>query len=129
MGGWQILVGEQKYGASNLEQVRAWTREGRIPPTAQLYHSSLGDWVPADRLEDVAGRVREAPVQAQPGVIQCPFCSSTDRIEFKSFTTGGIIVLIAGLLLAPVCVGLVLIIVAFTMGETRFRCQSCGRDF
>jgi len=45
MGEWQILVGEQKYGASNLEQVRAWIREGRIPLTAQLYHPSLGDWI------------------------------------------------------------------------------------
>ena len=129
MAGWQILVGEQKYGAQNLEQIRAWIRDGRIPPNGLLYHPSLGDWVAADRIEEVAGRVHEDAGDPQVGIIRCPFCNSTDRLQFQKFTTGGIIVLLAGILLAPVCFGIILIFIAFGMREGRFRCQSCGRDY
>jgi hypothetical protein len=50
-------------------------------------------------------------------------------MRFKKFTTPGIIVLIAGILLTPFCVGIVLIFAAFQMRETRFHCNACGREF
>lgn len=45
----------------------------------------------------------------------------------KKFTTGGIIMLVAGLVLAPVCIGVLFILIAFNMREEKYKCGNCKK--
>lgn len=62
-------------------------------------------------------------------VLRCPRCAAEGCIGSKTFTTGAIIVLLAGILLAPVIVGLILIVAAFSMRQIKFGCGRCGNRF
>jgi len=68
--------------------------------------------------------------QQQPMIrgIRCPTCGSTIYSGPKQkFTTGGIIMLLAGFLLAPFCIGVVLILISLKMRETKYRCGNCKK--
>jgi hypothetical protein len=59
----------------------------------------------------------------------CPVCHKeyASVAWQKKFTTPGIIVLIAGLLLSPVCIGILMIFIAFGMRENKWWCSTCRR--
>lgn len=58
--------------------------------------------------------------------IQCPFCHNTIKPYSVSKTsTGGVICILAGILLAPICIGIVLIIVGINMKEVSRICPHC----
>jgi DNA-directed RNA polymerase subunit RPC12/RpoP len=64
-----------------------------------------------------------------PSNLRCPYCQS-DAIVLggRKFTTLGIIVL-AGILLVPVIIGLILVYFAFRMREVVYRCYNCKKSF
>lgn len=67
--------------------------------------------------------------EAIPG-LWCPYCGSTIyKGPKKKFTTGGVIMFLAGVLLAPVCIGLLLILVSFRMREVKYKCGNCKKLF
>jgi hypothetical protein len=41
---WLIRIGEQEHRAPDLETVKQWCADGRVPMTALIYHPSLGEW-------------------------------------------------------------------------------------
>lgn len=45
MGEWLIHFDGRQYSANNLDQIRRWLSEGRIPSRAHIYHPSFKDWV------------------------------------------------------------------------------------
>lgn len=47
---WLIRVGEQEYRAPDLETVKQWCADGRVPMTALIYHPSLSQWRTAAQL-------------------------------------------------------------------------------
>lgn len=47
---WLIRIGEQEYRAPNLETVKQWCADGRVPMTALIYHPSLSEWRTAAQL-------------------------------------------------------------------------------
>ena len=55
----------------------------------------------------------------------CPYCNGPVVAKSK-MSTAGVVVLLAGLLLAPMLVGIPLIIAAFYMKENYHVCSSCG---
>jgi predicted RNA-binding Zn-ribbon protein involved in translation (DUF1610 family) len=62
--------------------------------------------------------------------ITCPFCESLNVSEpIKKMTTGGVVMFVFGLLLAPVCVGLVLIFAALASREVKHECNECKKTF
>ena len=63
---------------------------------------------------------------AQP---TCPYCHGTRLAWTRKFTTPGIIVLIAGLVLAPICIGIIMILISLGMREVRYSCLSCAKEF
>jgi hypothetical protein len=62
--------------------------------------------------------------------LKCPVCQSEHVICCgKKFTTAGIITLLAGILLAPFCIGIFLIIAAMSMRNVSYRCSNCQKSF
>jgi len=63
----------------------------------------------------------------------CPQCQSEMSLQIENPNRGtGIIILVLGILFAPLCVGIPLIVWgAMTAGETRshWHCRGCGRTF
>ncbi len=55
----------------------------------------------------------------------CRYCSG-ELVPKSKMSTAGIIMLLAGLLLAPVVVGLILILLSFSMKEKYLVCCNCG---
>jgi hypothetical protein len=47
---WLIRIGEQEYRAPNLDTVKQWCADGRVPMTALIYHPSLSEWRTAAQL-------------------------------------------------------------------------------
>jgi hypothetical protein len=47
---WLIRIGEQEYRAPDLDTVKQWCADGRVPMTALIYHPSLSDWRTAAQL-------------------------------------------------------------------------------
>lgn len=47
---WLIRIGEQEYRAPDLETVKRWCADGRVPLTALVYHPSLAQWRTAAQL-------------------------------------------------------------------------------
>ena len=45
MGQWLIHFDGKQYSADNLDQIKQWLSEGRIPRNAHVYHPSFKDWV------------------------------------------------------------------------------------
>ena len=62
--------------------------------------------------------------------ITCPFCKSHNISDpIKKMTTSGVIMFIAGLLLAPVCIGLVLVYAGWGSREVKHECRACMKTF
>jgi hypothetical protein len=59
----------------------------------------------------------------------CPFCGTKAPHYKKRFTTGGILMLLFGLVLTPIGVGLILIIISLFMREAKYDCPSCRKRF
>ncbi|HZV36106.1 MAG TPA: LITAF-like zinc ribbon domain-containing protein [Verrucomicrobiae bacterium] len=60
--------------------------------------------------------------------LRCPYCGSTTYSgPKKKFTTGGVIFLVAGLILTPICIGLLFLLIAFNMRETKYKCGNCKK--
>lgn len=47
---WLIRIGEAEYRAPDLETVKQWCADGRVPMTALIYHPSLSEWRTAAQL-------------------------------------------------------------------------------
>ncbi len=46
---WKIRTGDEEYRAESIEELRSWYREGRIPPSANIYHPLQQKWMyPSD---------------------------------------------------------------------------------
>jgi hypothetical protein len=59
--------------------------------------------------------------------ITCPFCQNKIApITHSSITTGGIVMIVAGILLSPILVGIILIIIGASMKDIHKSCPSCG---
>lgn len=70
------------------------------------------------------------PVPYVPPGLACPYCRSQwIGQSFWKMTTGGVVMLIAGLCLIPVLIGIVFIIASFQMRERAYHCQNCGKTF
>ena len=64
------------------------------------------------------------------GLIDCPFCHSRIKPNYwKSMSTGGIFMILAGILLAPVLVGIILIIIGMNMKDVSRVCPMCKMKF
>ena len=60
----------------------------------------------------------------------CPFCKSQSvSAGVLQFTTGGIILLVLGILTALALVGVLLIVIAFRCREIKYRCNNCKKTF
>lgn len=75
-------------------------------------------------------KVADRGARPKIAALKCPYCAG-DRVQPRTrFTTGGIIVLLAGILLVPIfCVGLILILLSSGMREKKYLCQACGKEF
>lgn len=72
------------------------------------------------------------PLIPQPVIYQprCPVCSAPALIRgSRRFTTGGVISLTVGLLLAPVLIGIIFIVAAFSMRRAETHCTNCKQTF
>jgi hypothetical protein len=47
---WLIRIGEQEYRAPDLDTLKQWCADGRVPMTALVYHPSLSAWRTAAQL-------------------------------------------------------------------------------
>ncbi len=63
---WLIRVGEQEYRAENFEMLRQWFIDRRVPPTALVYHPTIGAWKTAAQV--MAGR-SAGTAQKRSGVL------------------------------------------------------------
>ena len=69
------------------------------------------------------------PIQSsimRPGNIVCPYCKNTVYPYInKKISTGGIILIVAGIVLAPILIGIILIIVGVNTKEISRHCPNC----
>jgi hypothetical protein len=78
---WLIRVDEQEYVAGDLETVKQWIAEGRVPKTALLYHASFAKWMTvAEVMRHSQGQGAAAPT-ARPR----PLRTSTSRKLLYAF--------------------------------------------
>jgi len=72
MGQWLIHFDGKQYSADNLDQIRQWLSEGRIPSRAHIYHPSFKDWVNVsvyvDSLPEIKGAGETIPTLARDKV-------------------------------------------------------------
>jgi hypothetical protein len=73
--------------------------------------------------------IERSEAEARIMVLNCPRCGAPGCHSAKTFSTGSIIVLLAGILLTPVIVGIILIVAAFAMRDVKFGCGRCGNRF
>ncbi|MBP7148808.1 MAG: hypothetical protein KBD01_14835 [Acidobacteria bacterium] len=74
-------------------------------------------------------RVDELLALASNADLRCPFCGGDALDGRRSMTTAGVVVLLAGILLAPVCIGVILIMIGLSMREQKYVCRNCGKSF
>ena len=115
-----ILKDGKQLGPYSPEQLRAGLADGRLLPTVQAWTSGLPDWTNLGSL-------------LKTSRYTCPQCQGvlTRQVETPQRGTG-IIVIVLGILLAPFCVGIFLIVWGIVLtGETKsyWHCRGCGRTF
>lgn len=70
------------------------------------------------------------PQSAIPQGLKCPFCGyEKDFTATKELNTEGWITLLVGLILAPVCIGILLFFLAFTFKDQKYVCGNCHKKF
>lgn len=69
-GQWIVRSGASEYTAPSQDVVRRWLEERRIPPTAHLFHTSLGEWVVVGSF---FGVVEEPPLNNTSGPLAVSF--------------------------------------------------------
>ena len=67
------------------------------------------------------------PEPGAPGI--CTYCHQRQAYAVSRYTTGGIIVLVAGIICAPACIGIPMILIALGMKVARVHCNYCGREY
>jgi GYF domain 2 len=110
----------QRLGPYSEEQVRLALQQGTFRETDKSWASGLADWI------DLGAVLKTSRYT-------CPQCQGVlaRQIENPQRSTG-IIVMVLGVLLAPFCVGIILIIWgASLIGETKsyWHCRGCGRTY
>jgi hypothetical protein len=116
-------IAEGPYSAQEMREALA---SGKFEPSDKLWSKELEKWIPIlaeSKPEHVINPLRKT----------CPQCQAEMSLQIENPQKGtGIIVLVLGLLFAPLCVGIPLIIWGAMMaGEARshWHCRGCGRTF
>jgi hypothetical protein len=109
-------------GPFSEEQIREGLTTGRFNESDKIWYNGLRNWTPimTGALTGRTGR-------------KCPQCETylTLQVENPQRSTG-IIVTVLGILFAPFCIGIFLLIWGLTLvGETKsyWHCPGCGRTF
>jgi uncharacterized protein YbaR (Trm112 family) len=110
-------TGEQ-FGPFDIDQVRQSLQKGEVALTDQAWRQGLIEWT------SLASMLQ---------LWTCPQCKGYMlRIVEHPQRSTGIIITVLGILLAPVCVGLILMIWGLMLtAETKahWHCSGCGREF
>ena len=62
---WIVRIGDRDYPVDGLQQLQAWTAEGRVQPSDYVYHPTLERWLYAKEVEELRG-VFPPPPAARP---------------------------------------------------------------
>src|SRR5436190_6669378 len=118
-----ILRDGQQYGPYNEQQLQQHIRDGVISKTDLAWTEGQFDWLPIQSVLD--------PI-ARSGNL-CPQCKGPLLLQVENpQRSTGIIVIVLGILLAPFCVGIILLVWGWSLSsETRrtWHCRGCGRMF
>jgi uncharacterized protein YbaR (Trm112 family) len=107
-------------GPYSQDHVRALLASGRLPPGAMAGFGDPARAVRVDALLEGAGR-------------SCPQCQGMLSLQSENPQQGtGAILIVLGILFAPLCIGIPILIwgLSLTSQQHRFwHCPSCGRTF
>lgn len=135
-----LWIDSQKVGPYGEQQIRDMIKAGRITALT-LGHSEngAGKWSQIGSLFNVVEQRQpiEAPPknplpkkQVIPSGLECPFCHHSENlVPSREITTAGWVTIIVGAVLTPVCIGILLLIVGFSMKEQKYQCGNCGKTF
>jgi hypothetical protein len=116
-----IYKNEQKEGPFSLEQVKSDLIEGVLSNGDLSWRPGLADWVP----------LRVLLLAPEPA--PCPQYKGNLRYVTESSQSGtGTIVFVLGILFAPLCVGIPILIWGWILMSERknyWHCRGCGRTF
>lgn len=115
----------ERYGPYSLGHVRTMLAAGQVKADDLACYEGSAEWLPLDTVLAI-----EKPVSpAYP----CPRCGGELSYQVEKTDTGtGCIVILLGVLLAPILIGLVIIFFGIhLMGKTKtyWHCRSCGTVF
>jgi len=112
-------------GPYSAQEIREASASGKFQPSDKAWSKEFNKWTPI-------------PAESKPQLVTplrktCPQCQAEMSLQVENPNRGtGIIVLVLGILFAPLCVGIPLIIWGAVMaGEARshWHCRGCGRTF
>jgi hypothetical protein len=113
-------------GPYSAQEIRKASASGKFQPADKVWSKDLKKWTP------ILTEAKSEPV-VTPLRKTCPQCQAEMSLQIENPNRGtGVIVLVLGILFAPLCVGIPLIVWGATMaGETRshWHCRGCGRTF
>ena len=128
MAQWYAQVGGQRYGPVSDEDIRQWYAQGRVKPTDYVWSEGMANWTQAGSVFGAAAGVGPAgaatPAATPPGYAPSPYpAGGTQYLKPHRGTA----VLVLGILSLVVgCVGMILGIIAWTMGNTDLREMAAG---
>lgn len=114
---------EGPYSAQEIREAQAF---GKFQPSDKVWSKELKEWIP------VLAEAKPAPIAA-PLRKTCPQCQAEMPLQTENPQRGtGTIMIVLGILFAPFCVGIPLLIWGIVLtSETRsyWHCRGCGRTF
>jgi uncharacterized protein YbaR (Trm112 family) len=110
----------KQLGPYSNEQLIVGLEQGTFLPTDKAWKSGLMDWM-------------DLNIVLHTSRYPCPQCKGILSLQVENPQRGtGIIVIVLGILLAPFCVGIFLMIWGLALiGETKsyWHCRGCGRTY
>jgi GYF domain 2 len=110
----------QQTGPHSREELIAGIEQGTFSATDKAWTSGLADWM-------------DLSVVLSTSRLPCPQCKGVlSQVSEAPQRSTGIIVIVLGIILAPFCVGIVLIVWGLILVNERkyyWHCRGCGRTY
>jgi hypothetical protein len=124
-------IGDTEKGPYTIGQLRSLWSSGMITsdmPYRVEGNQSWNRFSPSfiEKLESPASPKSSMPAKSS---LECPFCHCKNLLPKKEVTMAGWVTIVIGALTAAFCIGILLLIVGFSMKEQKYQCCHCGKTF